>query len=61
MYYMYNKWSYNECVTLFGDILGAHIMSKLDYYKNDILRWYAELDNSCRNKIVKRADELYGK
>lgn len=60
IYYMFNKWTYEESVRLFGLTLGKHIHMKRSGEK-DTLRWFAELDQDSREKILKRANELYGK
>lgn len=63
MYYMCNKWDMDEARFLFGKELGEHIFDK--YLKvaseRDTLAFYGELDNVCRNTIVRRAIELYKK
>ena len=49
---------------LFGENLGEHIFEKWMWYRRqslDSLMWYSELDNECRQKIVDRANEIYGK
>jgi hypothetical protein len=65
MYYIYNKWSKEESVRLFGNDLGNHIFNAWvgkHEYSNDItMSWYADLDNECRRKIVDRANDLYNK
>ena len=65
MFYIYNKWSKEESVRLFGNDLGNHIFNQWvgkHEYSNDItMSWYADLDNGCRRKIVDRANELYNK
>lgn len=58
MWYMYNKWSLEESVLLFGANLGAHIYQKY-LNRNDKLYWYRELDDVCRTKVVNRAIEIY--
>lgn len=64
MYYMYNKWCLNEAHLLFGESLGDHIFNKWfgkREYSHDItMSWFADLDKKCRQKIVDRANELYG-
>lgn len=60
MLYIYNRWCYDECVSLFGESLGKHIWSKYEKY-SDRLYWYAELDNKCKQKLVDRANEIYRK
>jgi len=63
MYYLFNRWSEAEAVRIYGDNLGHHIWKKyIDYMNRQLgeLRFYAELDNVCRQKLVDRADELYG-
>lgn len=59
MYYMYNKWCIGEAKKIFGDNLGEHIFSKWIEHRKDQLYWYSELDTSCRQKIVNRANEIY--
>lgn len=65
MYYMYNKWSKEESIRLFGNDLGNHIFNKWlgkHEYSNDItMSWYADLDNERRQMIVDRAIEVYSK
>ena len=61
MLYMYNKWSQSECKFLFGEHLWEHVWSKYRENGNAILYWYAGLDNKCRQKLVDRANEIYGK
>lgn len=61
MLYVYNKWGINEAHLLFGKNLGDHIFGKWIEHRSDQLYWYAELDESCRQKIVDRANELYNK
>lgn len=62
MYYMYNRWCFDECIALFGKDLGAHIWEK---YKNsmsgDKLYWYGSLDKKCQQRLVDRANEIYKK
>lgn len=61
MYYMYNKWDKEECINLFGEMLGNHIFAKWVHYNGNLgeLRFYAELDGSIRQRLVDRANELY--
>lgn len=63
MWYMYNKWTRDEAVNLFGEDLGLHIWNKyLEIYDTTAdynLAWYSELDNECRQTIVNRANEIY--
>ena len=64
MWYMYNKWCYDESVHVFGEILGKHIFDKWVWYIENMqdytLRFFAELDEDCKTKIVERANEIYG-
>lgn len=64
MHYMFNKWNKSECLTLFGKDLGQHIWNKWNEEKSfgsfDRLRWYASLDNECRQKLVDHANSTYG-
>ena len=59
MYYMFNVWCLDEAIKIFGDNLGRHIFGKF-IDRDDTLRFYSELDNECRAKIVERADAYYG-
>ena len=62
-YYIFNSWSESEAIRIYGNSLGRHIWKKyVDYQERHLgeLRFYAELDNVCRQKLVDRADELYG-
>ena len=59
MYYIYNKWNEYEAEKVFGEVLGAHIWSKW-LNKGDSLIWYADLDAECRQKLVDRANSIYG-
>lgn len=62
MYYLYNKWNIYEAKRLFGMELGAHIWQKyLDNKSNVLFGWYAELDSSCKQKLVDRANDIYNK
>lgn len=64
LFYIYNKWSKEESVRLFGNDLGNHIFNKwIDCFScsDRTMYWYANLDNTCRRKIVDRANEMYNK
>jgi hypothetical protein len=65
MLYIYNKWSKEEAIMLFGNDLGNHIFTKwvnaVNESSDSNLYWYSNLDNACRRKIVDRANELYNK
>jgi len=62
MFYMFNIWNQQEAHRLFGQTLGQHIFGKwCSFGSGKELLWYAELDNSCRQKLVDRANELYKK
>ena len=62
-YYMWNRWSKAECETVFGSMAG-HFWAKWCGLSSATLsgaaeRFYAELGNNARDKIVERACELY--
>jgi hypothetical protein len=61
MLYMFNRWCIGEAKKVFGETLGDHVFKKWIDTRNGMgtLYWYAELDKSCRKKIVERAVELY--
>lgn len=63
MYYMYSNWCIGEAKKVFGDNLGEHIFAKWVHHRSGLgdLFWYSELDDVRRNKIVARANEIYGK
>jgi len=64
MLYIYNKWCIEESVLVFGENLGKHIFEKwvqAIVTSDRSLYWYSNLDNTCRRKIVDRANELYNK
>lgn len=58
MWYMFNKWSHEESIYVFGEYLGEHIWNKYTDYR-DKLEFYGSIDNECRNMLVKRAIEIY--
>ena len=60
MYYIYNRWNEYEAEKIFGKDLGKHIWNKW-INRSDSLLWYSELDNGCKDKLVARANEIYGK
>ena len=61
MCYVFNKWNIHESKMLFGENLGRHIFDKwAGWGTGKELRWYADLDASCRQKLVDRANEIYG-
>lgn len=62
-YYMWNRWSKEECDTVFGNMAG-HFWEKWCHLSNSspsgaAERLYAELGNDARRKIVERACKLY--
>ena len=60
MYYVYNRWNEYEAEKLFGKDLSSHIWEKF-LNQHDKLKFYADLDKTCRQKLVDRANEIYGK
>lgn len=64
-WYMFNKWSLDEAIQVFGFELGNHIYMKWEDVvlkgDGDQLRFYCNLDTVCRNKLVQRALEIYCK
>lgn len=59
MLYICNRYNLTESKRVFGDNLGVHIYNKR-WEIRDILMWYGALDKECRQKLVDRANELYG-
>jgi hypothetical protein len=62
MYYMFNRWCRNEAHVIYGKVLGEHIFTKyVSYIERGLgeLRFYAELDDECKNKLVTRANQVY--
>ena len=60
MYYMYNNWCPQEAENLFGKYLGEHIFAKYIEFGDGTLYFYGSLDEKCRQKLVDRANEIYG-
>lgn len=62
-YYLFNKWNFDECVNLFGEDLGNHIWEKWHSVVRDgcgdQLFWFMNLDDTCKKKILDRANEIY--
>lgn len=58
MWYMFNKWSHEESIYIFGENLGEHIWNKYTDSR-DKLEFYGSIDNGCRSMLVKRAMEIY--
>lgn len=65
MYYMFNRWCRDEAVKIYGTNLGNHVWQKwvdvVRFGDGDQLRFYANLDNECRRKLIDRANEIYDK
>ena len=65
MYYINNRFTLSEAISLFGKDLGTHIYNKkmeVSQWSNDVtLTWYAELDTACKDKLVLRAQQIYNK
>lgn len=65
MYYMFNRWNMDEALYVFGNNLGRHIWEKyiscIQQHNGDKLLFYANLDSTCRNKLVERANQIYNK
>ena len=62
-YYLFNKWCLEESVRLFGDDLGNHIWKKWHSVVRegcgDHLYWFMNLDDSCKQKLIDRVNEIY--
>lgn len=66
-YYMWNKWSEDECKIVFAYCCGGykHYWNKWCYYCNEygvraaVDMLYGDLDTGNRNKLVARALECY--
>lgn len=66
-YYMWNKWSEDECKIVFADSCGGykHYWNKWVYFCNEygvraaVDMLYGELDEGNRNKLVARAIKCY--
>ena len=64
MYYIFNRWCHSEAIAIYGENLGNHIFDKwkeLMERGGEQLVWYANLDTTCRRKLVERALEYYNK
>lgn len=64
-YYMWNKWSEQECLIVFGESgISHHLWTKWCSIANKNLNgaaegFFAALDNKCRELLVSRALKLY--
>lgn len=54
MYYMYNDFTRDESIAVFGENLGVHLWGKFNN-RRDELHWFCELDGENRDKIAARA------
>lgn len=59
MWWCYNKQMTEELPKIFGEDLGKHLARELALTGFNYLRWYANLDNSNRDKIVDYVTKLY--
>lgn len=65
LFFMWNTWSYGDCISIFGETLGSHIWEKwlreCERFggKGAPASFYAELDRETRKKIVERAIKYY--
>ena len=62
MLYMFNRWSCAESKLIFGINLGSHIYDKWVWCREnnaDQLQWFADLDDTCKKKLVERAMDVY--
>lgn len=63
--YMANAWCEEEANKVFGKVLGEHIFSKWVSYNEMYgthgasMKLIYELDETCLEKLVERANELY--
>lgn len=58
MFYMYNKWSEDECHKTYGKVMGDHLWDKW-CSAHDELKWFSWLDDGNRDKLIARANEIY--
>ena len=64
-YYMWNKWSKEECLIVFGESgISHHIWNKWQslsesHFKGATERLFAELDDESRELLINRAIALY--
>lgn len=67
LYFMWNAWSYDECIALFGENLGKHIWSKWNALCCDCgvagapAALYAALDEEKHQTLKERAVAYYNK
>lgn len=59
VWWCYNKQVVLELPKIFGEDLGKHLARELALTDFNYLRWYADLDNLNRNKIVDYVTKLY--
>ena len=64
-WYMFNRWSLDEAIHVFGFELGNHVYMKWEEVvmkgDGDNLHFYSNLDIVCRNRLVQRAIDLFDK
>lgn len=62
-YYLFNKWNRDESIHVFGENLGNHIWGKWNSVVRDgcgdQLYWFMNLDDSCKQKLIDRVNEIY--
>ena len=62
MWYVNERMTRSEMILVCGEV-GNHIYDKWVYARDHHLGdlwWYGELDDTCRQKIVDRAVQIYG-
>lgn len=64
-YYMWNRFSKEECIAIWGKIMGEHFFKKWCGMNNDFLasseRLWADLSNNNRQLLLNRAWKYYTK
>ena len=65
LFYFWNAWNQDECLTIFGKVLGGHLWSKWEQMYDEYgaiaapAPFFAQHDHGNRDKVVRRAVEYY--
>lgn len=57
-YYMWNEWSKEESLKIFGNVMGEHFYSKWNIYNGNFESLWANMSDENREKLLNRAIEV---
>lgn len=64
-FFMWNVWTKDVCLEIYGKIMGEHFWNKYKFYKREyghgsaVARMYFDMTDSNRNMLVEAAIEHY--